>query len=150
MNKIEERMRQAMEDDFNTALTVGVISEPLKIINDLHHTKAGRKRAGRLATLSAISEGLMTTLGILGVGTDDPQTVLAEMRARALARREMTEADVDAAIQDRRQAREDKDWARADAIRDELLERGVQLMDSPTGTTWRPLYEVASEEEGDA
>ena len=93
-----------------------------------------------------MSEGLVTTLGILGVGTDDPQQVLAEMRARALARREMTEADVDAAIRDRRQAREDKDWGRADTIRDDLLARGVQLMDSPTGTTWRPLYEVAEED----
>ena len=150
VTKVEERMRQAMEDDFNTALTIGVISEPLKIINDLHHTKAGRKRAGRLATLKAISEGLMTTLGILGVGTDDPEQVLSEMRARALARRQMTERDVLAAIADRRQARDDKDWARADALRDELLGKGVQLMDSPTGTTWRPLYELSAEEEEEA
>jgi cysteinyl-tRNA synthetase len=147
VNNLEDRMRQAMEDDFNTALTIGVISEPLKLINDLHHTKAGRKRPGRLATLQAISEGLMTTLGILGVGTGDPGQVLSEMRARALARRKMTEGDVVSAIADRRQARDDKDWARADAIRDELLGKSVQLMDSPTGTTWRPLYEVTPDEE---
>jgi cysteinyl-tRNA synthetase len=69
------------------------------------------------------------------------------MRARALARRKMTEGDVVSAIADRRQARDDKDWARADAIRDELLGKSVQLMDSPTGTTWRPLYEVTPDEE---
>jgi len=54
---------------------------------------------------------------------------------------------VDAAITDRRQARDDKEWARADAIRDDLLAKGVQLMDSPTGTTWRPLYELTADEE---
>jgi cysteinyl-tRNA synthetase len=145
--EIEKRMRQAMEDDFNTALTVGVISEPLKLINDLHHTKAGRKRFGRLATLAAIEGGLMATLGILGVGTDDPQQILGEMRDRSLARHGMTQADVHGAIDDRRKARDDKDWARADVLRDELLAKGVQLMDSPTGTTWRPLYELTNQEE---
>jgi cysteinyl-tRNA synthetase len=126
---------------------VGVISEPLKLINDLHHTTAGRKRFGRLATLAAIEGGLMATLGILGVGTGDPQQILGEMRDRSLARHGMTQADVQGAIDDRRKARDDKDWARADVLRDELLAKGVQLMDSPAGTTWRPLYELTNQEE---
>jgi cysteinyl-tRNA synthetase len=37
----------------------------------------------------------------------------------------------------RTQARTDKDWAKADSIRDELLELNVEIMDSPEGTDWR-------------
>jgi cysteinyl-tRNA synthetase len=49
----------------------------------------------------------------------------------------MTEADVDAVIQERLAARQSKDFARADQLRDELADKGVELLDSPTGTTWK-------------
>ena len=49
----------------------------------------------------------------------------------------MTEKEVETAIRERLEARGDKDFARADLIRDELAQKGVELLDSPTGTTWK-------------
>ena len=49
----------------------------------------------------------------------------------------LTEAEVDEQIEARLQARQEKDFSRADQIRDELAEKGVELLDSPQGTTWK-------------
>jgi cysteinyl-tRNA synthetase len=47
--------------------------------------------------------------------------------------------DVAALVERREQARADKDWTGADRIRDQLLERGIQLEDTPNGTIWRKV-----------
>ena len=46
-------------------------------------------------------------------------------------------AEIEALIAKRADAKKNKDWATADAIRNELKERGIVLEDSPTGTTWK-------------
>ena len=50
----------------------------------------------------------------------------------------LTEADVLAAIDRRAEARKAKDFAMADQVREEMASKGVQIMDTPQGTTWRP------------
>ena len=50
----------------------------------------------------------------------------------------LTEADVADAIERRALARSAKDFSKADAVREEMAERGIQIMDTPEGTTWRP------------
>ena len=45
--------------------------------------------------------------------------------------------EVERMIEERTQARADKDWAKADALRDRLQEMGIMLEDGPDGTTWR-------------
>jgi cysteinyl-tRNA synthetase len=63
----------------------------------------------------------------------------------ALVRADMTEEDIQTRIEKRKAARAAKDYAAADAVRIELEEKGVTLMDTPEGTTWRPcpLLEAA-------
>ena len=66
--------------------------------------------------------------------------VLSEAPARGA-----DDAEIDALVAERDAARAAKNWARADQIRDELAERGIELLDSPTGTRWRrkPLIQRA-------
>ncbi len=145
VESIAQRGLAAMEDDFNTALLVSVLSEPLKLINDLLHTKKGRKRAGRLRTMARIREQIRPILDVLGVGRGEPARILAEMRQRALKRRGLTEEHVAARVAARVEAREARDWAAADAIRDELLATGIQLMDGAEATEWRPVFLLAED-----
>ena len=63
--------------------------------------------------------------------------MLARVRARRAARLGLREGDVEKKIVERKQARDSRDFARADAIRDEIAALGIELMDSPDGTTWR-------------
>ena len=139
-----------MDDDFNTALVMGVLAEPLKLINDLLHTKKGRRRPGRLSALTRLREVLGTVFSVIGVGQADPATILAEMKAVHLGRMGLTEDDIRQRVDERNAARADKEWARADELRDALLEQRVQLMDAADGTSWRPVYEAGEDEEATA
>jgi cysteinyl-tRNA synthetase len=66
-----------------------------------------------------------------------PSEFLLARRDRLCIRRNIDRGAVDARIADRTAARAAKDFGRADDIRAELKATGVELMDTPTGTTWR-------------
>ena len=143
LREVESGFRGAMEDDFNTPLLMGVVAPALTTLNELMHTRKGRKKKGRLKTLAALRDALRPVFSVLGVGDLDPATVLDAMCSLNLGRVGMTTESLQRLVAERLQARKDKDWARADAIREELLAKRCCLMDGPEGTRWRPIYEVA-------
>jgi cysteinyl-tRNA synthetase len=65
-------------------------------------------------------------------------TALSEVRQLALVRAGLTEEDVASRLQARAEARAAKDFARGDEIRLELAAKGVMVMDTAEGSTWRP------------
>jgi cysteinyl-tRNA synthetase len=138
----------ALADDMNTPLAVAALSAPLKAMNDLLHTKAGRKRPDRAATLASLAAALRGALDLLGLAPADVGAALEELRAAALARAGLTEGEVAAAIEERAAARAAKDYAASDAVRERLEAVGVAIMDTPAGTTWKPAPRLAAAEEG--
>jgi len=72
----------------------------------------------------------------LGVFEQDSQTFLAALKACRAARLGIDPARVDTRVVERQDARKAKDFARSDAIRDELAALGVTVMDTPTGPQW--------------
>ena len=74
---------------------------------------------------------------VLGIMTRPPSEFLLARRGRLCARRSIDPAEIEARIADRVAARGARDFARADEIRAALKGRGVELMDTPAGTTWR-------------
>jgi cysteinyl-tRNA synthetase len=74
---------------------------------------------------------------VLGLGNDNAEVFLNRVRARRLRGTGLTEADIQTRIVERRTARENKDFARADAVRDELATLGIELMDGASATEWR-------------
>ncbi len=73
---------------------------------------------------------------MLGLLNQDPDAYLRKRNLEALGLLGMTEAGVLKVIEERTRAREEKDWASADRIRDELGAKGITLKDGPEGTTW--------------
>jgi cysteinyl-tRNA synthetase len=73
----------------------------------------------------------------LGLGAQDPEVFLARLRARRARARGIHVDEVEAKIRERSEARNAKDFARADRLREELAAMGIELMDGPAGTTWR-------------
>ena len=110
-----QRFQAAMNEDFGTSEAVAVLFDLASEVN--RH-------------LSAELSGLLKALGgVLGLLQQVPQAFLQTGVS-------LSEADIQAQIQARAQAKKDRDFASADRIRQELAAQGVALKDSPTGTTW--------------
>jgi cysteinyl-tRNA synthetase len=128
------RFRRSMDDDFNTAEALGEIFKTSKALSGA--LARGERPGGE--TVAAFLQGVREAGEVLGV-LDSSPTSWRERRDR---REEKLKSTVDgswieARLAEREAARAGKDWAAADAVRDELLSRGVLLEDTPEGTIWR-------------
>lgn len=113
LNKFEE----AMEDDFNTADAIAAIFELVKFAN----TNAGSDSSRAYA--EAIYQELKEMSDICGLILE--------------TREEILDADIEALIQERQDARKAKNFARADEIRNQLLSQGIVLEDTREGVKWK-------------
>ncbi|MGZ3615091.1 MAG: CysS/YqeB C-terminal domain-containing protein, partial [Thermodesulfobacteriota bacterium] len=68
---------------------------------------------------------------------EDPGDYLARQRKEGLKRLNLTEEEILQSIEERNLARKDKNWKRADEIRNDLLSKGIVLEDTPAGTIWK-------------
>jgi cysteinyl-tRNA synthetase len=119
------RFEQAMDDDFNTPVALAVLFDLARDLN-----KAKTHEPEKVGILAASLKQLASLLGIL---QDDPEAFL-----KGSGGDEIDEEKIEQQIQARIAAKNAKDWALADNIRNELKEQGVILEDSPDGTTsWR-------------
>ena len=114
----------AMNDDFNTRVALAGMFD---LVRDLNNAKNNPEQAKNLA-------GQLKALGlVLGVLQENPEVFL-----QAGGSDQIVAAEVEQLIAERIQAKKDKQYARADQIRKELLAAGVVLEDSRDGTTlWR-------------
>ncbi|WP_462164137.1 cysteine--tRNA ligase [Pseudoalteromonas xiamenensis] len=122
-NDYMARFEAAMNDDFNTPEALPIIFELAKELNILKDSD--KTKAGELAYV------LVKLASVLGIAQKDPETFLqGEQDADEVAK-------IEGLIEARKTARENKDWAAADAARDALTAMGVVLEDSAGKTTWR-------------
>jgi cysteinyl-tRNA synthetase len=131
-----EGARSALDDDFNTAAVLGILAEASPAPTAAADRKGKKTPADRsgLARFALDARAVGAELGIL---QRSPAEALLALRTRAVARRGIDPALVEARIAERAEARRAKDFARSDAVRDELLALGVVLQDGASGTTWK-------------
>lgn len=115
--------KAAMDDDFNTPGALSVLFDMARELNKL--------KAEQQPQTDAFAARMRELAGVLGLLYQDPETFL-----QAGLDDDETKV-IEALIQQRNQARVNKDWAAADAARDKLKEMGVVIEDSASGTTWR-------------
>ncbi|UAY93316.1 cysteine--tRNA ligase [Pectobacterium polaris] len=124
-DEFEARFREAMDDDFNTPEAYSVLFDMAREVNRLktEDVQAANQLASALRKLS----------GVLGLLEQDPEQFL--QNGAQVDDDEVKE--IEALIQQRKDARAAKDWALADQARDRLNEMGIVLEDSSQGTIWR-------------
>ncbi|MDA8087758.1 MAG: cysteine--tRNA ligase [Nitrospiraceae bacterium] len=129
----KKRFMQAMDDDFNTALAIGHIFELIKEINRFLDAKPSGARAGEM--MSRAKQELAEAANVLNVFNRTPaQWQRALLQIKKI---ELDETSIERLIEERRQARAQKDWKRADEIRAELDAKGITLEDKTGSTAWR-------------
>ncbi|MDR2870565.1 MAG: cysteine--tRNA ligase [Deferribacteraceae bacterium] len=119
---------EAMEDDFNTPAALAALFDVIRAFNKI---LMGKVNADSLEQLKAASEKVFSTVNtVLGVGYRSSKEWFE-------ANLTMPEAELQGFIAARKQARVDKDFAKADQIRQELAAKGIELLDTPEGTRYR-------------
>ncbi|KAF8099446.1 hypothetical protein N665_0243s0009 [Sinapis alba] len=146
INTFRSEFIASMSDDLHTPVTLAAMSEPLKTINDLIHTRKGKKQPRREESLKALETTVREVLTMLGLMPTSYSEVLEQLKEKALKRAGMNEEDVLQRVKERTDARKNKEYERSDSIRKELANVGIALMDSPEGTTWRPAIPLALQE----
>ena len=130
------RFCEAMDDDFNTVRAIDPSLEAFRVLNELVDTrKAKRKPAAARATALLLGQ-IRRIDDVFNLLARDPDEYLAAHRTKAAGRRGVALEWVAERIAARVAAREAKDWAAADEVRDELSASGVVLMDRADGTDW--------------
>ena len=122
----EEKFYAAMNDDFNTPEALATLFELARDTNKLNQAEG----AEAAAPLAALLKKLAGLLGILQLSPD-------EWLQRDTGGDGLDAETIESKIQARIQAKADKDWAQADAIRDELKAQGITLEDKGAETIWR-------------
>ena len=128
---------EAMDDDFNTAAAVGHLYESFVLANKLLDEPKSAPKDVRARTLARLRADLRRCGATLGIFQRVPAEFLLARRQRLCARRGIDAPAIEARIVERTAARAAKDFARADELRGALKAQGIELMDTPAGTTWR-------------
>ena len=112
-----KKFDEAMDDDFNTADAISAIFELVKFAN----TSVGEGASA--AYIRALKEEIVELMDICGLSVERGQEIL--------------DSEIESLIRERQEARKAKNFARADEIRDQLLEKGIILEDTREGVKWK-------------
>ena len=118
INGIQEQFVTAMDDDFNASNGITALFDLVKSLNRYLDLELVSQ-----AVLSLYDKVLHDLLAVFGLNLEDKSNSIDQ--------------EIEALIEERRQARANKDFARSDAIRDQLKEQGILLDDTPQGTVWK-------------
>ncbi len=116
--KFKDKFNEAMDDDLNTADAISAVFELVRFSNTT--TKDGCSAAYALKLKELICE-LTEVLGIIAEESGDDGIL---------------DSEIEALINERQEARKNKDFVKADEIRDKLLEKGIVLKDTRQGVQW--------------
>ena len=129
-----KRFCEAMDDDFNTARALAVIFDAVRQAN--RHLD---EKNGTIATtlLSNLRRAIFEMGKVLGVLNQSADVYLSEKKSTQVEKQDIDPAEVESLLKDRETARKDKDWNKADEIRDRLAAMNVVIEDRPDGTAWK-------------
>lgn len=133
---LKEAFLQAMDDDFNTAGALGHVFGTVRLVNRVLEDKVLRGKDGTKAFLEQVLEEVKVWSRILGVFGLEPAQILKDLRDLNAKRLNIDVQKVESLLEERAEAKKNKDFARADVIRGELQAMHVEVRDTPNGQVW--------------
>jgi cysteinyl-tRNA synthetase len=129
---LKKRFIGVMDDDLNTAAALGLLFDQVHELNRLLDSSPFNEdlRSCLQRERAALIECALS----LGLPWDQPSQLLGELASSPV---EIDAGEIESMIRQRDRAREERDWARADSIREDLSQKGIILEDGPKGTEWR-------------
>lgn len=133
LDTLKSKFEEAMDDDFNTAKAIGIVFEFIKELNRFMDKKPSSEE--EIVLLRKSEETLREIGGVLNLfqrkAIDWYRDLLKVKKI------DITEDEIEKLIIERSQARKDKNWQRADEIRNKLFEKGIILEDKLDKTAWK-------------
>ena len=118
----DARVMEALCDDLNTPLALSVLHELVNTLNKAESAEERREAKSKLVASAAV----------LGLLYQDPESWFKQGAGGPL-----DENEINRLIEERALAKKEKNYARADEIRNQLKSAGIVLEDTPSGTTWK-------------
>jgi cysteinyl-tRNA synthetase len=136
MEEADQQIEKALNDDFNTVEVFAAIFDVIRSYNALN---LGSKKitADGQATAKKFTTWVREWGRLMALYQQPPKEMLGLLNDILIAEKNIDSTQVETLLQERHQARADKNWNRADEIRDELATMGIDFKDTPQGTTWR-------------
>lgn len=128
-----EEFKASMNDDFNSAKVVAAFYGLFKHLNDVLVSKKTRPAPQHCAGFLEVIKEAGKVLGVL---QRDPEEILEEIKEIQIRRYGVSTDEVEGLIDQRNAARKEKNFEKADEIRDKLLEMNILIQDTPEGTKW--------------
>ncbi len=132
-DSLKEHFVSALKDDFNSA---AALAEFNATANQINSTCDKISQKGQRENLENHYSYFKEMAGVLGLINRKPARYLEDKKAKRIKSAGITAAEIEELIGKRKAARDNKDFQEADRIRAEMAEKGVELKDSASGTTW--------------
>jgi cysteinyl-tRNA synthetase len=136
LGRAEAAWAEAMADDMNTAGALGHIFTLIRLANRIIEDKTLRKSEEARTVFERILADIARWGEVLGLFKQDRTAFLTALRDCRAGRISVDGTEVRRLIDERNAARKEKDFARSDAIREELAAMNVVIRDTPAGTEW--------------
>ncbi|KAF5202965.1 Cysteine--trna ligase [Thalictrum thalictroides] len=149
IKKLHTDFQIKMSDDLHTNdILNGALLETLRLMNKSLESlkKKKQQQPSQFHSLIALEQEVREVMNILGLLSSSTYSeVLQQLKDRALKRAGLTEEDVVSLIEERVQARKNREYEKSDQIRLDLSAKGIALMDLSNETIWRPCVPVEQE-----
>ncbi len=130
IKEIVSEFERAMNDNFNTLEVIAAAFGWFNFIN------AELTKKTTEYDLQKIADKIKELFAVFNILQHNPDEYIAKAKKAVLQEHNLTESDIEKSINERAVAKQNKDWAVADKIRADLLEKGIVLKDNPSGTVW--------------
>lgn len=128
--KYDKEFREAMDNDFNTSLAIS------NLLTNISELRISLTDKSKIQEVYETKESLIKIYKVLGLLQQNPQEVIEFIKNKYLVIYNISKDEILELINKRNECKKEKDYAEADKLRAELLEKGIIIKDSREGTNW--------------